>query len=136
MLPENRLAILLHQVKQNQINTCLYHTAASSPSLYSDHHCERRHFPTEAALTLDISAEVWQVQFSHDGSRLAACGKSATVTIWETKSFQIVQTLEEHDQGVGNISWSPDDSMIVACSLDKYARIWDVKVRIPDAGEW
>ncbi|TQV99287.1 WD domain-containing protein [Cordyceps javanica] len=128
MLPENRLAVLLDHVKKSQIDTCLYHTAASSPSLYSDHSCERRNFPTEVALELsDLAGEAWQVQFSHDGSRLAACGSSEAVVIWETTTFAITCILADHEAGVGNISWSPDDTMLVTCSQDHFARLWDAR---------
>jgi WD repeat-containing protein 26 len=129
MLPENRLAVLLQQVKQSQIDSCIYHTSASSPSLYSDHLCDRNLFPTEVALELnEIGEEVWQVQFSHDGRRLAGCGSSEHVYIWDVPLFQINQVLSDHNGHVGNISWSPDDSMLVTCSQDKYARLWDVNV--------
>ncbi|KAI4090267.1 MAG: hypothetical protein LQ344_004815 [Seirophora lacunosa] len=37
MIPQHRLAVLLDQVKQNQISQCLYHNPSSSPSLFSDH---------------------------------------------------------------------------------------------------
>ncbi|KAI9158675.1 WD repeat-containing protein [Paramyrothecium foliicola] len=128
MLPENRLAVLLQQVKQSQIDTCLYHTAASSPSLYCDHLCDRRYFPTELALELiDLAGEVWQVQFSHDGTRLAACGSKEVVVIWDTSTYGCVAVLGGHDGGVGNVAWSPDDSMLVTCSQDKHARLWDAK---------
>ncbi|KZL82082.1 wd domain-containing protein, partial [Colletotrichum incanum] len=126
MLPENRLAVLLQQVKQSQIDSCVWHTTASSPSLYSDHYCERSHFPTEVALELtDLTGEVWQVVFSHDGQRLAACGDGEAVVIWDLPSFTVSHVLRPHAQGVGGLSWSPDDSMIVTCSQDKYARLWD-----------
>jgi WD repeat-containing protein 26 len=132
MLPEHRLATLLQQVKQSQIDNCKYHTAPMSPSLYADHLCDRRLFPSEVALELsDLQGEVWQVQFSNDGSRLAACGGSQHVVIWSTDTFAVLQTLDHHDAGIGNISWSPDDSMLVTCSQDKYARLWDPSVRYP-----
>lgn len=129
MLPENRLAVLLNQVKQGQIDTCLYHTAALSPSLYSDHSCERRNFPTDVALELtNLSGEVWEIRFSHDGSKLAACGSKEQVIIWDTRSFSVLHTFSDHENGVGNISWSPDDTMLVTCSQDKHACLWDVTV--------
>ncbi|PHH86869.1 hypothetical protein CDD83_9643 [Cordyceps sp. RAO-2017] len=128
MLPEHRLAVLLEQVKQKQIDTCLYHTAASSPSLYSNHHCDRRNFPSEVALELgDLAGEAWQVQFSHDGSKIAASGSRENVVIWDTTTFALLNVLPDHEFGVGNLSWSPDDSMIVTCAQDKYARLWDAK---------
>ena len=129
MLPEHRLAVLLHQVKDAQIGVCLYHTEATSPSLYSDHHCERRNFPSETALELtNLDGEVWQVAFSHDGTKLAACGEPKVVIIWDTKDFKVIGALGQHESGVGNIAWSPDDTMIVSCARDRYARLWDVNV--------
>ncbi|CAG7554579.1 unnamed protein product [Fusarium equiseti] len=125
MLPENRLAVLLEQVKQSQIDHCLYHTQALSPSLYSDHSCDRRWFPTEVALELrDTIGEIWQVKFSNDGSKLAACGSGRQVVIWETDTFSVAEILDDHEDGVGNISFSPDDSMILCCARDGYARLW------------
>ncbi|GFP55269.1 WD repeat-containing protein 26 [Trichoderma asperellum] len=131
MLPENRLAVLLQHVKQSQIDTCLYHTAASSPSLYSDHLCDRRNFPSEVALELgDFGGEIWSVRFSHDGTRLAACGSREHVKIWDTQTFSVVSVLtiepaDDRGKGICDISWSPDDSMIMVCSFDKHARLWD-----------
>ncbi|KOS19190.1 WD repeat-containing protein 26 [Escovopsis weberi] len=133
MLPENRLAVLLQHVKDSQINGCLYHTAPTSPSLYSDHTCHRRDFPSEVALELnELGGEIWQVQFSHDGSKLAACGSRDLVIIWDLATFSVTTTLPGHgkdgrESGVCNVAWSPDDSMIVTCSFDKYARLWDAK---------
>ncbi|CAM1508370.1 Fc.00g052180.m01.CDS01 [Cosmosporella sp. VM-42] len=127
MLPENRLVVLLQQVKQNQIESCLYHTEAMSPSLYSDHYCERRNFPSEPAIDLGgQGGEIWQVQFSHDGKKLAASGSDERVMLWDTTTWNPILDLPDHKSGVGNFAWSPDDSMIVTCSQDRQARIWDV----------
>ncbi|KAI0470833.1 WD40-repeat-containing domain protein [Xylariaceae sp. FL0804] len=127
MLPEHRLAILLHQVKESQIGGCMYHSSAVPPTLYSDHVCDRRHFPRESVIELDEHAgEVWQVVFSHDGSKLATCGEDKQVIVWEVPSFKVLHCLKDHDSGVGNVAWSWDDSMLVSCSQDKHARLWDV----------
>ncbi|KAK8110861.1 uncharacterized protein PG998_007318 [Apiospora kogelbergensis] len=130
MLPEHRLAVLLQQVKRNQINMCLYHSNAESPSLYADHLCDRRRFPTENIIDIDDhQGEVWQVVFSHDGTKLASCGSEKGVIIWAVPSFKILHTLgeREHRAGVGNVSFSWDDSMIVTCCQDKHARVWDLQ---------
>ena len=130
MLPENRLAVLLEQVKQNQIDTCLYHTEAMSPSLYSDHFCDRRNFPTEPAIELSgVRGEIWQVRYSHDGTKLAASGSDERVMVWDSETWEVILELPDHKSGVGNFAWSPDDSVIVTCSQDRQARIWDVPVR-------
>ena len=132
MLPENRLAGLLQQVKQQQIDTCLYHTAASSPSLYSDHFCDKAKFPSELALTLtDLEGEIWQILFSNTGKWLAACGTNAEVVIWNVPDFTVAATLvhdDEHKFKLTNISWSPDDTHLVSCSMDRSAKIWNTKV--------
>ncbi|KAI1131942.1 WD40-repeat-containing domain protein [Nemania abortiva] len=127
MLPEHRLANLLHQVKEYQITGCPWHSSAVPPSLYSDHICNRLDFPTETVLELDEHAgEVWQVIFSHDGTKLASCGSDKQVIVWEVPSFKMLHSLKDHDDGVGNVAWSWDDSMLVTCCRDRYARLWDV----------
>jgi WD repeat-containing protein 26 len=127
MLPENRLAMILQQFKQSQIDTCTYHTSANSPSLYADHQCRPERFPSEVALELRLDGEAWHVQFSPDGSMLAACGSTELVVIWD-KHFRFYCSLDTHESGVGNVVWSPDSSMIVTCSQDKFARLWNVRV--------
>ncbi|KAI1332049.1 WD40-repeat-containing domain protein [Xylariaceae sp. FL0255] len=128
MLPEHRLAVLLDQVKENQIGGCLWHSSAAAPSLYCDHSCDRHNFPTETVIELDDHAgEVWQVVFSHDGTKLASCGGDKQVIIWDVPSFRVLHYLQDHDAGVGNVAWSWDDSMLVTCCQDRYARLWKVE---------
>ncbi|RDL36385.1 WD40 repeat-like protein [Venustampulla echinocandica] len=126
MIPEHRLAILLQQVKQHQISSCLYHNTPTSPSLYQDHTCDRNGFPLQTILELgEHDGEVWQVQFSNDGTRLASCGSDGNVHIYDVPSFELLHTLEGHESGVCSLAWSPDDSMMVTCSQDRRARLWD-----------
>ncbi|KAH8909098.1 WD domain-containing protein [Coniochaeta sp. PMI_546] len=136
MLPEHRLAALLQQVKEHQISTCMYHTNPEPPSLYADHFCAKSRFPSEVVYELDDhSGEVWQVQFSHDGTKMASCGKDNLVIIWAVPSFDVLHKLDavpnsdpNHDApGVGAVAWSPDDSMLVTCGRDYHAKLWDVE---------
>ena len=129
MLPEHRLATLLQQVKDSQISNCLYHSSASSPSLYQNHVCDRGNFPVTTFIELGgHTGEVWHVAFSHDGSRLASCGSDGLVFIYEVGSFEVLHTLREHEDGIGAIAWSPDDSTILTGSLDRRARVWNTEV--------
>ena len=133
MLPEHRLAVLLEHVKENQIARCLYHTNPTPPSLYSDHACEPSHFPCEVLAELDKhDDELWQVRFSHDGTRLASCGMDKNIIIWDVASLQVKLEFETHDGGsITDIAWSPDDKMIVSCSVDYSAKIWWTEVCAP-----
>jgi WD40 repeat protein len=129
MIPNNRLAILLNHVKQNQINQCLYHNTANPPSLYSDHMCDRNDFPLRTAVELSQhSDEVWYCQFSHDGSKLVTAGRDRHVYIYDTTNFSVYRQLEKHEEGVAHVSWSPDDTKLITCSQDKKARVWSVEV--------
>ncbi|MCJ1438090.1 hypothetical protein MMC27_007477 [Xylographa pallens] len=125
MLPDHRLAVLLDQVKQTQISNCLYHNPTTSPSLFSDHICDRSQFPLQTHVVLVQQHEVWFVQFSHDGRRLATGGEATAVTIYDTIDFQIRHTLAEHTKAVAYAAWSPDDTKIVTCSHDFTAKVWD-----------
>lgn len=112
----------------------MYHTAASSPSFCQDHVCDVRDFPNVVALELldflKVSAEVWVAQFSPDGKQLAACGSAEHVIIWDVATFKVACRLTHPEGGVGYLAWSPDSTMLVTCSQDKYARLWDSKVSI------
>ncbi len=129
MIPEHRLAVLLDQVKQNQIANCLYHNTATSPSLYSNHRCDRNQFPRSTLLELSQhSDEVWYLDFSHNGTRLATTSKDRTVIIYNTTSFEVLHRLSEHEAAVAYVAWSPDDSKLVSCSQDRRAKLWDAEV--------
>lgn len=140
MIPEHRLSVLLDEVKDSWIKKCLYHNTLVSPSLYMDHSCERDDFPTKAVLDLlRHKDEVWFLQYSNDGTKLASASKDTTVIIYETTSYNVLHQFEEHSgSGITYLSWSPDDSKIITCCAqpDNAARIWDVKVRQCGFGYW
>lgn len=128
MIRDHRLAELFDGVKQSQINHCLYHNTAETPSLYSDHMCSREDFPLRTIVQLDDhSGEVWHVQFSHDGTKLASASQDRTVIIYDTTTFKPLQRLSQHSREVTYIAWSPDDTKLISCSQDCKARVWDVE---------
>ena len=128
MIPEHRLAALLDQVKQSQVSKCHYHNPTITPSLFSDHVCDRSQFPLHTIHQLSQTSEVWFLEFSHDGTRLATSGQDKVVTIYDTATFQPIHTLNEHLESVTYVSWSPDDTRLISCSMDKTARLWDTEV--------
>ncbi|CAN9279521.1 unnamed protein product [Alternaria alternata] len=131
MIPEHRLSVLLDEVKDSWIANCLYHNTAASPSLYLDHNCERDDFPTKAMLDLrHHKDEVWFLQYSNDGTKLASSSKDKTIIIYETNTYKVLHQLDEHQEsGIAYLAWSPDDTKIITCCSqpENSARIWDVK---------
>ncbi|KIH86936.1 WD domain protein [Sporothrix brasiliensis 5110] len=127
MLPEHRLAVLLRQIKDYQVSGCVFHTSATSPSLYADHECDKSNFPSHMLYELDSnSGEVWHIRFSNNGKFLASCGSGRYVNIYDMSSFKLKMRLDGHAQGVGDIAWSPDDRTLLSCGRDGRARLWDM----------
>jgi WD40 repeat protein len=130
MIPDHRLAVLLDHVKQNQINQCLYHNTGNPPSLYCDHLCDRNAFPRYPSIQLtQHTNEIWYVEFSHDGTKLATASKDHHVIVWDvTNDFTVIHNFWEHDEPVAYATWSPDDTKLITCSQDKKAKVWDIAV--------
>jgi WD40 repeat protein len=65
---------------------CRHHSSPvdpSSPSLFSDYTCDKESFPGKTTTILEVhSDEVWNVAWSHDGTRLASASKDKTAIIW------------------------------------------------------
>ena len=136
MIPDHRLATLLDQVTQSQISKCHYHNPTTSPSLFSNHLCDRSQFPLQTIHQLTQSSEIWFLEFSHDGTKLATCGKENFIVIYETANFHELHKLSEHSHQVTNLAWSPDDSYLITCSHDRTAKIWDSLVSLILAGSF
>lgn len=130
MIPEHRLAVLLNQVKQNQISKCLYHNPNTSPSLFADHICDRSQFPLQTIRELkESTGEVWFLEFSHNGKMLAASGQGGTVVIYDICDFTARHMFKDHTDHVQYLTWSPDDSKLITCSHDQRAKVWDIDVK-------
>lgn len=134
MIPDHRLAVLLDQIKQAQIAKCLYHNPSTLPSLFTDHICDRTQFPLQTAFELNQNnGEIYVVEFSHNGKRLAAGGATngadGMTVIYDTSNFQVRHILREHTEPVVHVAWSPDDTKLITCSQDRKAKVWDTIVR-------
>lgn len=91
--------------------------------------CDQSNFPSMPIVELDAHTdEVWDVQFSHDGSRIASCGADGSVLIYDVQSWDVMHTFQGSDKGVCSLSWSPDDSTLITCSRDNRARLWNTHV--------
>ena len=129
MIPEHRLAELLDQVKRSQVAKCLYHNPSKAPSLFADHECDQNAFPLKTRIELNQNhGEVWCLEFSPNGKRLAAGGSDTAVVIYDTSTFQVRYILRAHNMGIVHVAWSPNNKYLLTCSQDKSARVWDMDV--------
>lgn len=87
MLPERRLEELVEQALLAQVDACrLHNTPGARPSLLRDYSCGTEQLPScTTQVLLDHTDEVWHLQFSHDGTMLASCGKDQTAILWEVQ---------------------------------------------------
>ncbi len=137
MVRPHRLATLLSQAKRAQIASCSYHNTDVEVSLLCDHTCGKEIFPPVLVKELKHTGEVWSLQFSHDGTRLATCSSDGKLIIWDVETLEPIRTLtvvddeswDGDDVGVTAAAWSPDDHLIITCSMDKRVRLWNAKVR-------
>ncbi|KAG2041820.1 hypothetical protein BDR03DRAFT_680239 [Suillus americanus] len=139
--PQRRFSTLLTQPREYQRHPsrCRYHSSPvdpSSSSLCGDHTCDKESFPQKTTTILKVhSDEVWNVAWSHDGTRLASASKDKTAIIWrigleaELSSRDCIAEfiLRDHPYPLGCLAWSLDDS-ILSTSADHLILLWNTKV--------
>jgi len=145
MVPAHRLVTLLQQAKDYQIHKCLYHLRfADGPhSLLIDHSCDSAAFPSATIRVLSgHKDEVWDIKFSHDGTKLASSSKDSSVIIWDThvslfnitsidiQTWEQLHTLKDHAGGVASLDWSPDDQRLLTASHDHKVKMWYTEVSL------
>ncbi|CAO3643546.1 unnamed protein product [Cunninghamella echinulata] len=128
MIPRDRLITLINQAYQWQVSKCSYHDKNSANfSLFVDHICDRNQLPTKTISILKgHTDEVWHISFSHCGRYLASCSKDFSCIIWDMQTFQRVKVLNCPSQ-ITFSAWSPDNSKLAICGLEKLLLIWDPK---------
>jgi WD repeat-containing protein 26 len=96
LVPANRLVTLLQQAKDFQVRQCLFHLRVSDGphSLLVDHACDSNAFPsTTVKILTGHTDEVWDIKFSHDGTKLASSSKDNCVIIWDTEACHCPSSL-------------------------------------------
>jgi WD40 repeat protein len=88
------------------------------------------------------SDEVWHVQFSHAGDRLASASKDCSAAVWRLRpgaAATLVHSLRAHERPLTYLAWSPDDSRLLTCGHDNVVRRpgpWPrvLAARVPSGG--
>ncbi|KAN0064822.1 hypothetical protein ACQY0O_001879 [Thecaphora frezii] len=129
MVPSRRLPLLLMQAQsyQKQQDPFFNLTPDAPISLLVDHESDRSAFPSEAVQLLrGHHDEVWHLEYSHDGTKLASTGRDTNVIIWEVgEEYTLLQKLGPHTDPVSCVAWSPDDKTLLTTSEGDIT-LWDL----------
>lgn len=71
-------------------------------------------------------AGILAVNWSPDGSQLAAGSNDGRVQVWDVDNEQMTQTLAGHTDAVISVSWSGDGTQLAAGSRSARIKVWDV----------
>ncbi len=71
------------------------------------------------------TAEVYDVEFSHNGQFFLSSGKDQTIKLW-TKNGQLLKTFNGHDNTVWEVEWGEDDSYFLSASEDGMIKQWNL----------
>jgi Tol biopolymer transport system component len=83
--------------------------------------------PQHTPLVLRVSEEVWGVEWSPDGRRLASASDNGAVLLWDAQTGQQQALLRGHEAVVWVVAWSPDGRRLASASSDGTVRLWDVQ---------
>jgi WD40 repeat protein len=80
---------------------------------------------------LQTNDEVYSVDTTDDGKKLAAGGCDPAVRVWDVSggpgAAKLEQTVENHADWVLSVNFSPDGDFLITASRDKSAKVWDLK---------
>ena len=68
-----------------------------------------------------------QCAFSNDGKFLVSASSDYSARLWEVPSLRLLSVLAGHKDDVDMAAFSPNDSLIATCALDRCVRIFNTK---------
>jgi WD40 repeat protein/serine/threonine protein kinase len=75
------------------------------------------------------SGALWSVAFSHDGSELATAAENGVVTVYSTETWEPYGTQYEADVDFLSVTFTLDDSVLLAGTGDGRVFVWDLATR-------
>jgi len=73
---------------------------------------------------ISVGSEIWTCTYSPDGKSFAVGLNSGDIQLYSTSEWEMIRTLNGHDQTVRGVVFSPDGCLIVSSSQDGTVRIW------------
>jgi WD40 repeat protein/serine/threonine protein kinase len=70
-------------------------------------------------------AQIADVRWSADGTRLATASWDRTAKLWDAASGRELRTLSGHTNAVSSVSWSPGGKRLATVSFDGTTKLWD-----------
>ncbi|CAK5265107.1 unnamed protein product [Mycena citricolor] len=135
LIPPRRFTTLIDQAIAFQQQRCTYHntpTIITGPSLFEDHQCDRDSFPGLTTTILHVhTSEVWILEWSRDGARLASSSNDTNVIIWELGADRnwLQRSILGHPYSVICMAWSSDDSILLT-GTEHYIKMWNTKTGV------
>jgi len=134
LLAPHRLQTLTQQALQHQMEHCVrYNLAEPWADLLQDCYATEERIPSQTVMRLDHHGdEVWFVQFSHCGKRLASASKDRTIAVWalDQERPAVVKVLTGHQDSVSFLAWSHDDTRMLSCGNDCTIKLWDMEAAV------
>jgi WD40 repeat protein len=74
-----------------------------------------------------LSGLVYSLAYSKDGHMVARSGAEGTVKIWNLRTGQLIQTINNPPIGVSSIAFSPNGQTLATGSPDQRVKLWDLR---------
>ncbi len=84
------------------------------------------HAVTSSRATLRVPGVGGAVEWSPDGSHVAAAGPEGTVDILDARTGELLRSLGGHDARVNGIAFSPDGALVGTTGEVGFAKVWDL----------
>jgi hypothetical protein len=72
------------------------------------------------------SSEVWDADFSPDGSLLASASSDNSILVWNVTNGEIFRNLTGHLESVYSVAFHPNDLVLASGSFDRSVLVWNL----------
>jgi WD40 repeat protein len=122
----HRIALADRELSQDNLGRALQLLDECPPALrqWEWHYLER--LCRLDTVILRDKAEVNSVAFGADGERLAAAGGDGSVKVWNSRTREVVQTLDANTDFAYSVAFHPDGKHLACAVANREVRVWDL----------